>query len=438
MKNLKGGITMARKKKTDSETYTKSELEKLIYVYEEISDKIKEAAKRSTLIINPIKKVITEFADKNSNILQSNIIGKQLLLNEKVQNEILDYLGFTPQYLKETIKESPYFKSFGGLQLTDQLVFAIPLLLLSGEFARLGKKVESHFFYNIAFYKPYAARVSQYFPLGVNEDQMMYTIENLSERFDIKKYGTLLEVLEKMANSSYENYIDDLQENVTDKDLHVIFTAGIYSRVNSFVQSITREYHKNKGKYLPFEQGTFEGTDDSEGETFERDIQSDAAVKYSMVRKVISDISKNPVDEKIADISARYGFIGLTQKMGDYKYSGMYTDIIKNTISNIIEKDFKNIPVFIESIIGSFLFNINPNTGKKYGVEELKSPVFLTGALKVFKSPNSKDQNILKARNMLNDMLKNNSVDYINFGVTQKRNLKNAVYFYFILLIQKS
>lgn len=418
---------------------TKEELEKIKVLSENLVPKVDLFVKRGAIALNPVKREVMRFADKNTDVLQTNIVGRQLLLNEKTQEDILSAIGISIKDMKELIKESEYFKSFGDIQLTDQLSFAIPILLLSGAYYRANKREESEFLYSFAFYKPYAARVSRYYPHGVNDDQMMYTVENsLTERYDIKKYGTLQAVMMKMAKSSYDNYIDTLKdEDITDKNLDVIFRAGIYSRLNIFIQTITEKYHQNKGNYLPFEQGTFEGTDDSEGETFERDIKSDTAVKSALVRKAVNNIIKNPVDDKLADIAAKFGFVGTKETFGEYKYSGGYTDLLKNLIHDVVENRYRELPIFFESIIGSFLYSTNPSTEKRYTANDLKTPVFLTVSLQLFKIHHTSDENMLRIQKMLREMLNGHSVEYINFGNTQKRKLEKALFFYFVLLIQK-
>jgi len=419
-------------------TFTKAELEKATSINNVIRPKVKAAVSRKMMFLRPLMQEFTIFSDKNADILQTNIVGKQLLFNSDMQDKIFKIFALTKKEIDTAIKVSPYFEKFGNFQLKDQLIFAIPLLLAAGEFYKMGKKKESEFLYMSAFYKPYASVVFRHFKYGVNEDQMMYTIEHLTERFDIKKQGSILGVLEKMARSSYDNYINDLAAPVvSDKVIHVIYTAGIQSRISSFMKSIYNEYKKNKGKYLPFESGTFEGIDDSEGETFDRDIKSDTAVKNQMVKKSVSALLKNPIDESLIDIAAKYSFIDKTKSYGTYKYSGLYTDILKNTVNEIVDNKYKELHIFIESILSSFIYNKNSLTGVKYTAKDLRSPVFLTASLKIFKSPNTRDKNMLKVKSMLTKFLESYSVEYLNFGKTQKAKLKNAVFFYFVLVIQK-
>jgi hypothetical protein len=418
---------------------SKIELESESVIYEYLSPILDEAAKRSSILLNPIRKEMAFFADKNSNVLQTSIIGKQLLFNRQMENNILEAIGIDREELLEKFKQSSYFKQFGQLQLRDQLLFAIPLIILSKKFLDKGKLQESQFFYVSAFYKPYATVVFKYFgKYEVNEDQMRYTVENLSERYDIKKQGSLIGVINKMAESSYENYITSAPSEFTDKDLHVIFQSGIYSRLNNFVQPIFGEYQNNKGKRLYFEDPTFEGTGDSEGEEFDKDIQSDSAIKDNLVKKAVMEMTKKQPDERLLEIAAKFGFVGTGATVGQYRFSGMYTNVLRSTISEMVDKYYKDLSVLIESIVGSFLFEMNPVTGEKYSARDLKTAVFASNVTKIFaKSPNAKNENVLRVRNMMNDILENVSTEYINWGNTKKSALKKAVHFYIVLIIQK-
>jgi hypothetical protein len=419
---------------------SKEELHSDSLIYDYLEPILESAIKRSSILLNPIRKEMSFFADKNANVLQTNIIGKQLLVNKQMESNILEAIGVEKGELLEKFKQSDYFKQFGQLQLRDQLLFAIPLIILSKKFYEREKMNESKFFYASAFYKPYATVVFKYFgKYEVNEDQMRYTIENLSERYDIKKQGTLIGVISKMAESSYENYIIGMtKSSLTDKDLHIIFQSGIYSRLNNFVQPIFGEYQNNKGKRLYFEDPTFEGTGDSEGEEFDKDIQSDSSIKDNLIKKAVMEITKKQPDEKLLEIAAKFGFVGTGATMGQYKFSGMYTNVLRSTISEMIEKYYKKLPLLIEGIIGSFLFEINPATGEKYSARDLKTAVFASNVTKIFaKSPNAKNENVLKVREMMNDILENVSNEYINWGSTKKSALKKAVHFYLVLIIQK-
>ena len=203
-----------------------------------------------------ILKLTKEFMTKNEHVLSTNIIGRQLLVNQKMEDDIFDAFDLDKKEVKRVMKESLYYKETFGreLMLTDQLCLAYPLILAALEYKRIGKQEESDLCYLLAHFKPYASRESVFFKFGVKEGQMLYTIErSLSERFDIKKYGTYR--ANKSAKSSYENYISNTgkEEKYTDKKLYVTYTSGIAGSVNTFIGGIVEEYRKNEGKSLSFE-----------------------------------------------------------------------------------------------------------------------------------------------------------------------------------------
>jgi hypothetical protein len=153
---------------------------------------------------------MASFFSKNSHVLQTNIIGRQLLLNKAFEDEIFRILEINQNELKKTIKESDYKKT----QLVNQYMFALPLILLSQAYLNLGKEEESKFVYFCTFFKPYASRVSRFFKFfnDKNEAHMLYIVENIANnKYDIRKYGTVIESLQKRAESSYLNYRSDLQ-----------------------------------------------------------------------------------------------------------------------------------------------------------------------------------------------------------------------------------
>jgi len=411
---------------------TKEELKKVTHIYDVYGEHFRTKAK-DPVVLRKIQQEIVSLNERNQDILLSNIIGKQLLINQKTEDNILKLLDIDREEMKKVIKESEYFKTFGDLKLIDQLVFAIPLILYSMELNIAGKKTESQLIYLLTFYKPYASRISYFFKYGVKEDQMAYTVEHLSERYDIKRLGDLFSVLTKMSLSSYNNYIESAVKDrvLTDAELHVTYNSGVATRVNSMIGSIVEEYRKNEGKSLNFDAAyqTVYDKDDDSSDIEDADIASDAAIKNSIVHKVLMRVTKDPVDRKLVVIAAQNGFGSSSQ---------YYRDILTTAINEITDKMLEDLPDFFSSVIGSFLFNINPSTGEKYTMTEFKTPVFIKAAMDIFKMKNLKDVNLLKVKEYINKMLENCSSDYLNFGATQQRNFRNALYFYWILMIRNN
>jgi hypothetical protein len=423
-----------------AKTYTKKELESLTVVYDYLQPVIADSVKRINLTLNPIKREVNNFADKNANVLQTNIIGKQLLFNETTENAIRAALNVNLKEFKAVLDSSPYYKQFGNFKLKDQLLFSIPLILLSIELEKAGKTDLAMFIFTIAYYKPYASVVYKYFgKYPVNEDQMLYTIENLSERYDIKKYGTLQGVIEKKAELSFQTYIKDTKKiEITDHDFHqTLFGSGIYDRLNKFVKEIMSEYQKNKGKYLPFEtmSDIADGGEYSDKELSAIEVKSDAASKEVIYRKAVNSLSKNPIDIRFIEIAVKYAYADYGQKN---KLSVSQVDTLKAVVSRTTSDYMRDISELIESVLSGFLTEKNKNTNARNSTTDIYIPVFLQLSLhNILNVPNISNRAILKAKSILEKLLTETSDEYVAAGNTKKQKMKKALLMYFLLVIQK-
>lgn len=408
-----------------SRDYSKEELETSTVIYDKLSPLMEKKAKDSNTF-RKFRLAFSKILDRNREKLQTNIIGKQVLINAKDEESLLDALDITKEESEEILESSPFFMSFGGLKLINQYIFAVPIIVYSQELNKLGKLQEAQLSFLSTFIKPYASRESLFFKYGVNEDQMMYTIENMTDRFDIKKLGSIINVLTKKSAASFDNYFIKTKKKFTDKEIYTIYSSGVASSVNNMLNKVNEEYRKNDGKYLAFENSaTSMVNDDGEDDFGERNIASDAEIKTGVVNRIITEINKNPVNTKALNLACIKGFGSA---------SNFYTTVLRTAIEEITDKMFYELPTFFSCLIGSFLFNDNPTTGKRYTMTDFKSPMFIKASLEIFKKPHTDDKNMLKVKELMNKMLTEHSTYYINWKTSQQTSLKNALYFYWILI----
>lgn len=413
-----------------------TEINSISTIYDSMIPIIRKKVKES-ITFTKFLKVFREFANKNDVKLNTNIMGRQVVMNTKTENDVMDIFGFNREEIKNFILSSPYFKKFGKeLALTDQLCLAIPLILASLEYRRINKKEESELCYFFAFFKPYASRESVFFKYGVNESQMLYTVENdLTDRFDLKRNKTIFLSIKKQADSSYNNYITEYKNDqvMTDKELHIIYNSGISTRMNHFIGAIVEKYRLNNGKSLDFESSAAAVADkDTDSTDFEdADIQSDIALKNQVVSKTINKVTKDPVDKKLILIACQsvYGSAAKT-----------YTDIFYALIEEITDKMFSELHTFFSALIGSFLFHEDPTTKKIYTMVDFKTPVFLNVGSDILagKKSHLKDKNMIIAREIFSRMLENYSDQYKAFGENYRRNMRKALANYWVYVIKSA
>lgn len=384
---------------------------------------------------NIIQRVINRIADSNMDVLQSNIVGKQLLFNDKAQEDILNAIGLSSEKAKKIIAESPFIKMVGASSMRGQMAFLIPCAIFAGILAQQKMIEEAEMMFLVMFFKPWAARISNYFKHGVNEGRMAYTIEHMDERSDIKTQGTVLSLLKKISKSSFDNYMEALMPKNTpgDKLLYDVSMSGCYTRVNAAIKKIYIKYDANKGKILGYESSTKMGVNEKgDAETIENEIASESAIKMNISRRTMLKFTRSPVDEKLLQIAIVRSFAS-----GTLSATRARMDILRGLIDEVVDKDLDNLNLLVNYTLDSFTSQDN-GRGEKYTASEIQSPVFLSGAMKIFKSPNSKNINLLNAKTLLEDLMNQHSNEYVLLEKNTKRLYKNAFYFYLVMLIRKS
>lgn len=418
------------------------------YLFDTLIPMITPYASKSANIkklINTIQKV----NDKNADVLQTNIVGYPLLVNEKDQAEILSCLDLTKEQVLNICKESPRLKagkrtddgpSLAGLgKIGDQFAFALPLLLLSGIFYKMKKMELSQGIFLFTFYRAYSSKVASIFKYGtVDVPSMEYTVNiELNDKSFIHKYGTVYNVLVESASTAYDTYIERIsgkKEKPTDDLLfNNIFYSAIFSKTGSWISSLYGSYLKVKssGKALKYEQSFFTSTNDDTGDTDynERDISSDSAVKNNILNKAVTKFNISPIDSFILTAAARYGF--------NTTSTDLYESYLTQAIRKIADTRISEVPKYFDAIIGSFL-DSSDERGIKNNANEIKTAKFLAYSKRIFRVSNTNNSNIREEQNMTEDFLLTCSDKYLISGSTRKRQMKYALFMYFVMFIQKS
>lgn len=413
---------------------SKDELLSLSTLYDKYSPILaKKAAQPS--FFTQIKAAISKVLSKNYEKLQTNIIGKRVAFTTKDEEDFFTAMGIDRDEMEKDVKAAPYIAKFdmaGQLMILSQLTFAVPMIILSAEYTKLNKIEAAKLVYMIIFLKPYASRESLFFgKYDVNEDQMLYTVENLTEKSDIKKLGSIINVLNKKAENSYLNYFENFKKTdvLTDAKIYEIYNSGIRTRINNFLNDIAEKYKRNKGKYLNFEANSVAFEDDDGTDIVDSDIKSDTAMKVNIINRASIALNKNPIDTNLIAAACMYS-------LGS---SDFYKNLLTTTINDVVEHMGKRMPEFFTAMISSFLFTINKNTGKRYTMQDFKTPRFLAVmAKKVYADPNTHDINILLVRKMLDEMLENYCDEYLSAMNTKRRNIKSALFMYWTIFLQKA
>lgn len=257
----------------------------------------------------------------------------------------------------------------------------------------------------------YPSIFHKYFPYGVSDvGAMQYTVDNLTEKFILKKTGHVFGMLSMSIQGSY-TFLSQFMEDASDKEV-IRFIQRIRNDQNSLIKKICDNYTKNHnaGKTVITTKDQFDNTP-----VF--DTENNTTLIQVITQKILIPILTNGIDLKRAEICAKLAGISIA----DCRF---YLSRI------IILKNQQSISDFIESVLFLYLY-----TGQKNPVD-INSSNFLVWATELFRKTNSNDANIGRIKKTL-DVWAEESKIHAKFKREATRvNYKKAIYYYFILSIQ--
>lgn len=357
--------------------------------------------------ISTFKTHINKYFDKNSEILFDIKLTKQLLFSDFDKEATYKAAGLTPEEIKKVIKTSKFIKDSWQI-MNEPLNIAFVLIIKYFEENRMRKELELTLLYYSCYF--YSSLFFKFFNYAPNENIMSYTINNLSNKYKIKKLGSLFKCLEDTSQISHDKYTSKLKK-ASDEDL-AQYISCLKTRVNEFVKNIANEFYKNEKekKYINFEQDDF-----SEDNYHMADNNSFAIQRVT--DKVLLNLTQNGPDMRFVQASANMNQVS--------------TSVFRNAVLNIMEKSPSEIRELINLILQVYLFD------DKNSVDEIRSKKFVVHAIELYKKSNTNDQLVLRIKDILDKWLRENSD---NYAKTQRKatltNFRRALYYFFIFTIQ--
>lgn len=257
----------------------------------------------------------------------------------------------------------------------------------------------------------YPSMFSKYFKYEPNAGVMQYTIDNLSQRFIIKKSNHIFGTLVYSIQSSWK-FHEKRFMNGSDMEC-INFIQRIRNDQNSLIKKIAQNYHENHKKGL-----TVSTSVDSYEDSVVVDNENDTNRIESVVNKIVMQIITNGVNLKICDFAANASNVSKIE--------------LRNYLTKILtEKNSDTMRSFLESILFLYLYN------EKHTFQEINSKEFISFALATFKKTNSKDKNIINIKSTLDKWGEESGI-YDKFSRLGTRvDYTKGIYMYFIMTIQQ-
>lgn len=378
------------------------------------------------VIVKNLYPLVASSLDKNSKKFINNMAS---FFNSR-HSEIYDIAPYTIIYFNRTDKDN-MFNSLGISELqveniikgcyfygkgfnpacaedpcTETLLCAVRYYVLNNQ----TKNAELTTTYLLFSGKFYASLHSGFWKFGVNKQVMDYVINNmLSDKFDLKKEGTLFKAIYKLGKTWLQTYSKKLvTNNLMDYGGIRILLQQLRDREKSFLKNIaTLYYEANENKlYLNYE------TDNPDPDNY-RLTSNDMATASRITEATMSIMTSQKVSMDLCN---------------KCKNENVKPIDVKNIMEFILgqNENLSTMRRVVNILICDFLAN---NTGKRVGSADFIS-------YSIAAKPNTKNKLIIELKTTITGWI--NDAGYRKKRVATANNYYRAILTYIVLVICKA
>lgn len=373
-----------------------------------------EVEKQIKANLSGYKKYISKFINSRSALLYSNMPSKQIYFTNDDAKEFFASIKLDQKIIKTAIQHTYYadVAKFNPRYAKDECTVAMLCIVRYFKLHNMSKELELALI-NMAFSGKYYPSIwygSFRFP--VNEYIMEYVVEHvLSNKFDIVREGNVIGAVKSIAKTWSTTYNQKFKDFHDDDCVYLI--QQLHNRLRSFMSNIANvyfDYNERKDAYLTYDS-------DDVGDTNYRLADSDSFMLNRTVENTMTYINSHGIDTRIC-------------KMATNDLIKM--DELKSIIENILMNS-DNLPLIKEFV--TLMIVTYYNQSKKKDVRDLD---FISFSIKA--KPNNKDKYITRQKELLNQILINNSEQ---FSRRRNRAATESAYYrsinaYFALIIQQA
>lgn len=370
-------------------------------------------------------KFVHDWINRNISSLGSKNIGERLTFYPADEKALFEMFGIDKTYIKALTNKSTYVESKWRISVEGINVLMYVLIFFYYDKRHVFEKID--FFKNIEVYKVanfllsarfFSSIIIRQFPFVPDQSIMFYTLENLSNKYTITKMNSLYEMIEYIARTNFETWIETGKiKSRSDQDLDA-YMRKMNTRISSTMVNISEEFYKNHKE----EKRIVE-----ESNTMEFDDGKVEMVNTTNISNIISTTTSKILENLYMDSTVDVKFV----RIASNKTGTPYNSLLK-TIQEIQRDRNENVEIIIKNILSYFL------------VTEKKSPLLINSAtffevmIKSYRIANTNDTYILSIKESLNTLLeKYNEVYRSSNRKNTRSNLRAALYLYLILYITK-
>lgn len=342
---------------------------------------------------------------------------KRPVFSEKNIKDFFDVVGLTGAEINSTLeKVKEEFNS--QLQVASTPIYT-PISLAFRYFLTKNDKenVDRCIGYLIvAMYPALHWRYFKQFGKEPNPAAMAYTINNLSNKFNLKHANSLWEALMELETTCVEYFKKDLIRGA-DNDI-IRFINSSRTRMNSFLRKITNEFMSvlSSKKYLGKEFESFE-------EDNYHEADSDTYAIDRIVNKVVTSLVVQGPDMRLIDMSA--------------KNCKVSVNLLRSYVTTMVGGEHReDIQAIIESLLYLYVQS-DGSDNQGHSVSEVGTNNFFIHCMKVYKKSNTIDENVIKIKNTLDRWLVELDVAEHTSRKGTINDFRRALYMFFVLTVVK-
>ena len=340
---------------------------------------------------------------------------KRPIFSEKNINDFFQVVGLSHKQVNDALKEVKKSIPIGQVASTPvytPISLAFRYFLIKNDKANVDRCLG---YLIIAMYPALHWRYYKSFGQEPNPAAMAYTLNNLSNKFNIKHTNSLWEALMELERTCLNYFKRDLIRG-DDNDI-IRFINSARTRMNSFLRKITNEFMTvlSEKKYLGNEFESFD-------EDNYHEADSDTYAIDRIVNKVVTTLVVNGPDMKLIELSAR-----------NCKVS---TNLLRSYVTTMIGGEHRDdIEAIVEALI--YLYIQSSDTNKGHSASEVGTNNFFIHCMKVYKKSNTIDKNVIKVKTILDRWLDELDISKYTSRKGTINDFRRALYTFFVLTIVK-
>lgn len=349
--------------------------------------------------LNNLKQCIGRFINSRSDLLYDYAPMNRIMFTKKDENDFFNSMMLKYNSINDIIDELYYAKKEELQACKDPYSLAMMMVLrwIIINNPKDKKILELSYMYLAFSGKFYASAFYKWFPHYLPKREVMdYVVSYmLSQKFDLIKEGSLWGAIRNLTSTWMDTYTEELKsEDVSDERL-VYMMHQLYSRIYAFLRNIAKPY------FEAYEQKLYinKESDNYEQDNF-RIAPNNATIAASITEKALTYINQSQVN-----LSWCYWVSG----------SGVDPYEVKTIFETILNDNSKleDLKFVINVMVVDFM--------RRYPDEKIIVPNNKFIAHSMSMKPNTKDQDILRQKAIINEWL-NTSAKYRGIKTQNSRN----------------